>query len=76
MIHFINAVWILVGIYWAVGVVGAKPTVKRQSTLSSALHLAILCAAGLLVWAADATTVPRRRISSRPALRSFIRSKI
>jgi hypothetical protein len=40
--HYINAVWILVGIYWAVGIVGAKPTVKRQSTLSSAPHLAIL----------------------------------
>jgi len=54
--HYINAVWILVGIYWAVGVVRAKPTVKRQSTPSSALHLVILCAAGLLIWD-HATTI-------------------
>jgi protein-S-isoprenylcysteine O-methyltransferase Ste14 len=54
--HYINAVWILVGIYWALGVVRAKPTVKRQSTLSSALHLVILCVAGLLIWD-HATTI-------------------
>lgn len=63
--HYINAVWILVGIYWALGVVGAKPTVKRQSTLSSALQLAILCAAGLLVWdPATAIGFLGRRINS------------
>jgi protein-S-isoprenylcysteine O-methyltransferase Ste14 len=50
-VHYcINAVWILVGIYWVLGAVLAKPTVKRQSTLSSALHIVIQCAGGLLVW--------------------------
>jgi protein-S-isoprenylcysteine O-methyltransferase Ste14 len=47
---YINAVWILVGIYWALGALRAKPTVKRQTTPSSALHLVIVCAAGLLIW--------------------------
>jgi len=48
--HYINAVWMLVGIYWAVEAVRAKPTVKRQSTLSSAMHIVVLGLAGLLVW--------------------------
>jgi protein-S-isoprenylcysteine O-methyltransferase Ste14 len=48
--HYINAVWILVGIYWAVALVRAKRTVKRQSTLASALHLVIVSVAALLVW--------------------------
>jgi protein-S-isoprenylcysteine O-methyltransferase Ste14 len=50
VLHNINAVWLLVAIYWAVGAVRAKPTVKRESTLSSALHVVIGCAAVLLVW--------------------------
>jgi protein-S-isoprenylcysteine O-methyltransferase Ste14 len=48
--HYIDAVWILVGIYWAVGALRTKRTVRRQSTLSMALHILILCVAGLLVW--------------------------
>jgi protein-S-isoprenylcysteine O-methyltransferase Ste14 len=48
--HCINAVWLLVAIYWVVGAVRAKPTVKRESTLSSALHVVMGCAAVLLVW--------------------------
>ena len=48
--HYINAVWLLVAIYWTLGIVRAKPTVKRESTLSSALHVVIGCAAVLLVW--------------------------
>jgi protein-S-isoprenylcysteine O-methyltransferase Ste14 len=48
--HYINTVWLLVAIYWVVGIVHAKPTVKRESTLSSALHVAMSCAAVLLVW--------------------------
>ncbi len=48
--HYINTVWLLVAIYWVVGIVRAKPTVKRESTLSSALHVAMSCAAVLLVW--------------------------
>jgi len=48
--HCINAVWLLVAIYWVVGAVRAKPTVKRESTLSSALHVVMGCAAVALVW--------------------------
>src|SRR3984957_6805616 len=48
--HCINAVWLLVAIYWVVGIVRTKPTVKRESILSSALHVAMGCAAVLLVW--------------------------
>jgi protein-S-isoprenylcysteine O-methyltransferase Ste14 len=48
--HYINTVWLLVAIYWVVGIVRAKPTVKRESTLSSALHVAMGCAAVALVW--------------------------
>jgi protein-S-isoprenylcysteine O-methyltransferase Ste14 len=51
--HYINAVWILLGIYWAVEALRAKRTVRRQSTLSMALHLVTVCAAGLLVWDPD-----------------------
>ena len=48
--HYINGVWLLLGFYWAVEALFAKPTVKRQSARSSALHLLIGCAAGLLIW--------------------------
>ena len=48
--RYINAVWLLVAIYWVVGIVRAKPTVKRESILSSALHVVMGCAAVLLVW--------------------------
>jgi protein-S-isoprenylcysteine O-methyltransferase Ste14 len=48
--HYIDTVWLLVAIYWAVGVARAKPTVKRESILSSALHVLLGCAAVLLVW--------------------------
>ena len=48
--HYINTVWMFIGIYWAVGAVRAKPTAKRQPTLASALDIVILCAAGLLIW--------------------------
>jgi protein-S-isoprenylcysteine O-methyltransferase Ste14 len=50
VLHYINAVWLVVAIYWVVGIVGAKSTVKRESTLSSALHVAMGCAAVALVW--------------------------
>jgi protein-S-isoprenylcysteine O-methyltransferase Ste14 len=50
VLQYINAVWSLVAIYWVVGMVLAKPTIKRESILSSALHVALGCAAVLLVW--------------------------
>jgi protein-S-isoprenylcysteine O-methyltransferase Ste14 len=50
VLQYINAVWSLVGIYWVAGLVLAKPTVKRESILSSATHIALGCAAVLLVW--------------------------
>jgi protein-S-isoprenylcysteine O-methyltransferase Ste14 len=50
VLHYINAVWSLVGIYWIVRMVRAKPAVKRESILSSALHVALGCAAVALVW--------------------------
>ena len=49
-LHYINAVWTLVGIYWIAGIMRAKRTVKRESILSSALHVAMGCAAVALVW--------------------------
>jgi len=48
--QYINAVWMLIGIYWVVGIVRTKRTAKRQPTLASALDIVILCAAGLLIW--------------------------
>jgi len=50
VLQYINAVWSLVGIYWVVGMVLAKPTIKRESIVSSAMHIALGCAAVLLVW--------------------------
>jgi hypothetical protein len=50
VLQYINAVWSLVGIYWLVGMVLAKPTIKSESILSSATHIALGCAAVLLVW--------------------------
>jgi protein-S-isoprenylcysteine O-methyltransferase Ste14 len=49
-LHYINAVWSLVAIYWIVGMVRAKPTIKRESILSSALHVLVGCAAVAFVW--------------------------
>jgi protein-S-isoprenylcysteine O-methyltransferase Ste14 len=51
VLQYINAVWSLVAIYWVVGMVLAKPTIKSESILSSAMHIALGCAAVLLVWA-------------------------
>jgi protein-S-isoprenylcysteine O-methyltransferase Ste14 len=50
VLQYINAVWSLVGIYWVVGMVLAKPTIKKESILSSATHIVLGCAAVLLVW--------------------------
>jgi protein-S-isoprenylcysteine O-methyltransferase Ste14 len=50
VLRCINAVWMLIGLYWALEAVRAKATVKRQSILSSAMHILVLCFAGLLIW--------------------------
>ena|SRR5579863_6737162 len=50
VLQYINAVWSLVGIYWVVGMVLAKRTIKSESILSGATHIALGCAAVLLVW--------------------------
>jgi protein-S-isoprenylcysteine O-methyltransferase Ste14 len=50
VLQYINAVWSLVAIYWVVGMVLAKPTIKRESILSSAMHIVLGCAAVLLMW--------------------------
>jgi protein-S-isoprenylcysteine O-methyltransferase Ste14 len=50
VLQYINAVWSLVGIYWVVGMVLAKRTIKSESIRSSATHIALGCAAVLLVW--------------------------
>jgi protein-S-isoprenylcysteine O-methyltransferase Ste14 len=50
VLQYINAVWGLVAIYWVVGMVLAKPTIKSESILSSAMHIALGCVAVLLVW--------------------------
>jgi hypothetical protein len=52
-VQYINAVWALVGIYWIVEMVRAKPAVKRESILSSVLHVVVGCAAVALVWDRD-----------------------
>jgi hypothetical protein len=49
-LQYINPVWCLVAIYWIVGMVRAKPAIKRESILSSALHVVLGCAAVALVW--------------------------
>jgi protein-S-isoprenylcysteine O-methyltransferase Ste14 len=50
VLQYINAIWSLVAIYWVVGMVIAKPTIKSESILSRAVHIALGCAAVLLVW--------------------------
>lgn len=50
VLRYINAVWSLVAIYWVVGMVLAKPAIKSESILSGARHVALGCAAVLLVW--------------------------
>jgi protein-S-isoprenylcysteine O-methyltransferase Ste14 len=50
VLHFINIVWGLVAIYWIVGMVLAKPTIKSESILSSTTHIVLGCVAVLLVW--------------------------
>jgi protein-S-isoprenylcysteine O-methyltransferase Ste14 len=68
VLHYINAVWSLVGIYWIAGMVRAKPTVKRESILSSALHVVMGCAAVLLIWdpATGMGFLSRRLTSAAP----------
>ena len=46
----VNAVWIVVGIYWGVDALREKPAVKRQSFASRAFHIAMAFAAWLLIW--------------------------
>jgi len=50
VLHYINAVWGLVAIYWVVGMVLAKPTLRTESIPSRATHLVLACAAVLFVW--------------------------
>ena len=50
VLRYINTVWGLVAIYWIVGMMLAKRTVKSESIVSSAMHIALGCAAVLLVW--------------------------
>jgi protein-S-isoprenylcysteine O-methyltransferase Ste14 len=50
VLQYVNAIWSLVGIYWVVGMVLAKPTIKSESILSGATHITLACAAVLLVW--------------------------
>jgi protein-S-isoprenylcysteine O-methyltransferase Ste14 len=50
VLRYINVAWSLIGIYWIVGMVRAKPAVKRESLLSSALHVVVGCVAVALVW--------------------------
>jgi protein-S-isoprenylcysteine O-methyltransferase Ste14 len=50
VLQYINAVWSLVAIYWVVGMVLAKPTIKTESIPSRAVHLVLGCAAVLFVW--------------------------
>ena len=50
VLHYINTVWSLVAIYWIVGMVLAKRTIKSESILSRATHIALGCAAVALVW--------------------------
>jgi hypothetical protein len=49
-VQYINAVWSFVAVYWVVGMLLAKPTIKSESILSSATHIVLGCAAVLLVW--------------------------
>jgi protein-S-isoprenylcysteine O-methyltransferase Ste14 len=47
--RYINAIWILVGIYWAVTGLRSKPTTRRENNLSRILHVAVMgLAFGLL----------------------------
>jgi protein-S-isoprenylcysteine O-methyltransferase Ste14 len=50
VLQYINDVWGLVAIYWIVGMVLAKPTIKSESILSSTIHIVVGCVAVLLVW--------------------------
>jgi protein-S-isoprenylcysteine O-methyltransferase Ste14 len=50
VLQYINTVWILVAIYWVVGMALAKPTIRTESIPSRAVHIALGCAAVLLVW--------------------------
>ena len=43
--RYINATWILVGIYWAVTSLRAKATVRRENYSSRVLHIAVMCVA-------------------------------
>jgi protein-S-isoprenylcysteine O-methyltransferase Ste14 len=42
---WINVLWMLVGIYWAVGALRSKPVVRREKWLSRVIHLALLVVA-------------------------------
>lgn len=50
VLQYINAVWSLVAIYWVAGMMLAKPTIKSESILASAMHIGLGCVAVLLVW--------------------------
>jgi protein-S-isoprenylcysteine O-methyltransferase Ste14 len=50
VLQYINTAWSIVAIYWVVGMVLAKPTIRSESILSSTTHIVLGCAAVLLVW--------------------------
>jgi len=50
ILRFVNAIWVVVAIYWIVAAGRAKPAAKRQSPASRALHIAILLSAYVFLW--------------------------
>jgi protein-S-isoprenylcysteine O-methyltransferase Ste14 len=48
--RWIDSVWMLVGISWAIGALWSKPVARRQTLLSRVFHLAIMVAALCLLF--------------------------
>jgi len=48
--NWIESVWLLVGIYWLITAFRSKPIIRRQSQLSWLCHVAIMVAAGALLF--------------------------
>ena len=48
--HWINSIWILLGTYWGVSALWAKPAARRENLGSRVFHMAIMIAAFALLF--------------------------
>ena len=50
VLRWVNSLWILAGIYWALTALRAKTAVRKEQSASRVLHIAVMCTAFYLLF--------------------------